>query len=81
MREDNKSFQIIFASSDRDEESMQEYLDEMPWLAIPFGDKRKKTLSNIFAVSGEYNYKYVYVYSIALCRETKTTMVSKKGCH
>ncbi len=54
MREDNKSFQIIFASSDRDEESMQEYLDEMPWLAIPFGDKREKTLSNIFGISGEY---------------------------
>ncbi len=37
---------------------MQEYLDEMPWLAIPFGDKRKKTLSRNFDITGEYHYHY-----------------------
>ena len=40
-------------SSDRDEESWQEYLSTMPWYSIPFGDNRKKALSRKFDVSGE----------------------------
>ena len=52
LQEDNKNFEIIFCSSDRDEDAMMEYLGEMPWLAIPFGDGRKKALSRLFDVSG-----------------------------
>ena len=40
-------------SSDRDEESWQEYLSSMPWYSVPFGDDRKKTLSRKFDVSGK----------------------------
>ena len=46
-------------SSDRDDESMKDYLKEMPWLAIPHGDNRKKTLSRLFDVSGMYVCMYV----------------------
>ena len=49
---DKKNFEIIFCSSDRDEESFKEYYKEMPWLSIPFGDSRKKFLSRMFDVSG-----------------------------
>jgi len=46
-------FEIIFASSDRDEGSFKEYFDSMPWLAIPYADRaRKEDLSNRFGVSG-----------------------------
>ncbi len=55
IRDAGKSFQIIFVSSDRDDESMKEYLSEMPWLAIPHGDSRKKALSRLYNVSGMYN--------------------------
>ena len=53
IRMAGKSFQIIFVSSDRDEESMKEYMADMPWLAIPFGDPRKKVLSRLFKVEGK----------------------------
>ena len=52
VKEANMKFEIVFASSDRDEAAMLEYLAEMPWLAIPFGDERKKALSRQFNVSG-----------------------------
>jgi len=48
-----KPFEIIFASSDRDEASFKEYHAEMPWIAIPFADRaRKERLSKVFGVNG-----------------------------
>jgi len=47
-----KDFEIIFASSDRDMKSFQEYFADMPWLAIPQGDSRKEDLSKLFGVQG-----------------------------
>ena len=34
--------EIIFVSSDRDEEGFEEYFGEMPWLALPYDSKTKK---------------------------------------
>jgi nucleoredoxin len=45
-------FEIIFASSDNDKGQFDEYFGEMPWLALPFQDKRKEGLSNRFEVEG-----------------------------
>ena len=53
LKQDGKPFEVIFVSSDRDEESWQEYLSSMPWYSVPFGDNRKKALSRKFDVSGE----------------------------
>merc|ERR1712060_676800 len=48
-----KGLEIVFISSDRDEAAFQEYAAEQPWLALDFGDrKRKEQLSNIFKVRG-----------------------------
>uniref|UniRef100_A0A803L0K3 protein-disulfide reductase n=1 Tax=Chenopodium quinoa TaxID=63459 RepID=A0A803L0K3_CHEQI len=46
------AFEIIFVSSDRDESSFVEYYADMPWLALPFGDERKTSLSRKFKVRG-----------------------------
>jgi len=45
--------EIFFVSSDRDQESFDEYFAEMPWQALPF-EKRdeKSTLSDMFGVQG-----------------------------
>lgn len=51
-QETDKDFDIIFASSDRDEKSFKDYFGEMPWKAIPFGDDRKAQLSKLYGVSG-----------------------------
>jgi hypothetical protein len=45
-------FEIIFVSSDNSEEQFTEYWGEMPWLAIPFEDKRCSKLSEFFEVQG-----------------------------
>ncbi len=35
-----RQLEIVFVSSDKDEESFKNYLADMPWIAIPDGDKR-----------------------------------------
>jgi len=48
-----KGLEIVFVSSDRDEDAFKEYFGEMPWLALDFSDrKRKEQLSNLFGVQG-----------------------------
>merc|ERR1719326_2461834 len=47
-----ENFEIIFASSDRDEAAFKEYFGDMPWLALPHGDRRKEQWSNLFGVNG-----------------------------
>ena len=48
-----KNFEIIFVSSDRDQAAFDGYLSEMPWLALPFSDRaRKSMLSDMFDVEG-----------------------------
>ncbi|KAG6502268.1 hypothetical protein ZIOFF_042157 [Zingiber officinale] len=41
-------FEIIFISSDHDQDSFEKFFLRMPWLALPFGDERKKYLNRIF---------------------------------
>lgn len=48
----NNSLEVIFISSDRDQSSFDEFFSAMPWLALPFGDGRKKSLSRFFKVNG-----------------------------
>ena len=47
-----KQFEIIFISSDQSTKEFSDYFASMPWLAIPQGDPRKSTLSEMFEVSG-----------------------------
>jgi nucleoredoxin len=49
-----KDFEIIFVSSDRDADSMREYMKEtgMPWLAVPFGSATANKLKKQFGVTG-----------------------------
>eukprot|EP01006_Ploeotia_vitrea_P054856 TRINITY_DN67928_c5_g10_i1.p2 TRINITY_DN67928_c5_g10~~TRINITY_DN67928_c5_g10_i1.p2 ORF type:complete len:426 (+),score=255.71 TRINITY_DN67928_c5_g10_i1:168-1445(+) len=50
---DKKGFEIVFVSSDRDEDSFKDYYGSMPWLALPFEDRARKTkLSTKFGVQG-----------------------------
>lgn len=45
--------EVIFFSADRDEKAFNEYFETMPWLSIPFTDKkREEKLSAHFNVSG-----------------------------
>ncbi|KAF5181998.1 Thioredoxin, nucleoredoxin [Thalictrum thalictroides] len=48
----DNAFEVIFISSDRDEVSFQEFFSSMPWLALPFGDERKRSLSSRFKIKG-----------------------------
>jgi nucleoredoxin len=49
----SKGLEVVFVSSDRDEESFKDYFKEMPWLALDFEDrKRKAQLSGMFGVRG-----------------------------
>ena len=46
------NFQIVFISSDRTKRQYDDYLGEMPWLALPFEDTiRRQTLKKHYQVS------------------------------
>jgi len=48
-----KNFEIVFVSSDRDEDSFKEYFNDMPWLALPYEERDMKAkLSKKYKVSG-----------------------------
>merc|ERR1712100_678615 len=49
----SKGLEVVFVSSDKDEEQFKDYFKDMPWLALDFEDrKRKAQLSNMFGVRG-----------------------------
>lgn len=48
----NGPLEVIFISSDQDQASFDDYFATMPWLALPFGDERKASLSRLFKVQG-----------------------------
>ncbi|GAV61029.1 C1_3 domain-containing protein/Thioredoxin_8 domain-containing protein [Cephalotus follicularis] len=49
----NGDFEVVFISSDRDDESFIDYFSKMPWLAIPFSDlETRKSLRELFKVRG-----------------------------
>jgi len=50
----DKPFELVFVSSDRDKKAMYAYMKEMemPWLALPHGDKHKDALGSKFNVRG-----------------------------
>jgi len=45
-------FELVFVSGDRDEAQFREYRATMPWLALPFDEKRYQALSSHFEVEG-----------------------------
>lgn len=49
----DKGLEVVFVSSDRDEDAFKSYHGEMPWLALPFADRDgKERLSKMFKVQG-----------------------------
>lgn len=47
------NFEVVFVSSDKDEELFKDFFSEMPWLAIPFSDSEtSECLSDLFKVKG-----------------------------
>jgi len=53
LKSAGKNFEVVFASSDRDESSFDEYRGEMPWLSLPYANRAaKNALSSKYKVSG-----------------------------
>lgn len=54
IKADGKPFEVVLVTSDQNEAAMEKYMKdyEMPWVAVPFGDKRIDALKQKFQVSG-----------------------------
>lgn len=52
LRGDGKKFEVVFVSSDKDDAAFKEYHGEMPWLALPFADRERKS-----KLSGKYKVR------------------------
>ena len=49
----NKNLEVVFVSSDRDQDQFNEYFQEMPWFALPFEDRDRKVSDFFLADSSE----------------------------
>ncbi|XP_043942229.1 nucleoredoxin-like [Protopterus annectens] len=53
LKEKGEKFEIIFVSSDRSDGSFTQYFSEMPWLAVPYADeKRRSSLNRLYSIQG-----------------------------
>lgn len=53
LRDAGKDFEVVFVSSDKDEDAFKEYMATMPWVAVPFAEtKLIKALNSVFDVQG-----------------------------
>ncbi|XP_073104112.1 probable nucleoredoxin 1-2 [Elaeis guineensis] len=52
IKDKDSAFEVVFISSDEDQNSFEDFFSGMPWLALPFGDVRKKSLSRLFKIRG-----------------------------
>jgi hypothetical protein len=48
---DKKQVQVIFVSSDEDEDAFNEYFGEHPWAAVPYGEASREALGETYGVS------------------------------
>ena len=46
-----KGLEVIFVSSDRDEDSFRDYYKDMPWLALDFSQRKEKELLLLLSLS------------------------------
>ena len=42
IKKAHQDFEVVFISNDNSEDDFKSYLDEMPWLAIPFNNEEEK---------------------------------------
>lgn len=50
---DKKKFEVLYLSCDRSEDQFKEYFGTMPWMAMPFSERKKnQQLSGHFDISG-----------------------------
>ena len=54
LQAEGKPFEVVLVTADRDKAAMEKYMKDydMPFVAVPFGDKRINLLNKKFAVSG-----------------------------
>jgi thiol-disulfide isomerase/thioredoxin len=52
VNENEKVFEVVFVSSDSEEESYKNYLSEMPWVALPLNNYEGDQLKHKFQVKG-----------------------------
>lgn len=54
LKTDGKPFEVVLVPHDQTEAAMEKYMKDydMPWVAVPFGDKRVEALNQKFAVTG-----------------------------
>ena len=50
LKAKGEAFEVIYISSDCGQSAFDESFSSMPWLALPFGDKRKRSLERKFKV-------------------------------
>lgn len=58
--EHKDNLEIVFISSDQDQKHWQDFLQEMPWPALPFKDRHKKVRWAVVVVMDEEEYRCIF---------------------
>lgn len=64
-------FEVIFVSLDNDEGSFDQYYAEMPWLALPYDDKRETLIKRTFKINGIPHLAAIGPDGKIICNEAK----------
>ncbi|KAL5786467.1 hypothetical protein ACOSQ2_008859 [Xanthoceras sorbifolium] len=71
IKANHPDFEVIFVSLDNDEESFKQYYAEMPWLALPYDDKRENLINRTFKYDGIPHLAAIGPDGTMLCNEAK----------
>ncbi|CAM9356821.1 unnamed protein product, partial [Chrysoparadoxa australica] len=47
-----KDFEVVFVSSDKEEEEFNGYIKDMPWLSVPYAGKLKSIIAQLLGIRG-----------------------------
>jgi nucleoredoxin len=77
---DPDALEIIFVSSDQDDNAFQEYYGDMPWTSVPFGDDAQDSLGQAFGVRGIPSFQVLNAASGALVdSDGRSSVMGGKG--
>lgn len=73
VKEKHPNFEVVFVSSDRDEQSFKEYFKTMPWLALPYARQEESD-----ALSDNYNV--VNMPTLVMINTVNGAVINEDAC-
>ncbi|XP_048840562.1 nucleoredoxin-like [Brienomyrus brachyistius] len=81
LREAGHRLDVVFVSADRSEDSFTQYLSEMPWVAVPYSDKaRRSRLNRLYGIQGIPTLILLDTDGRVITRQGRAEVLSDPNC-